>query len=279
MFRRFRKTFIVLGSLVILNFSATVYLNARYPNPEWDWETIDTSKIEFPKRFLWGAATSAYQIEGDLTNNNWYVWERTKQANGRDRIMRGEVAGKAANHYKLYKEDVKLIADFGLNAYRFSIEWSRIEPQEGKFDLKAIEQYRNLIRELKRRGVEPMITLHHFTDPLWFTAKGGFEKEENLQYWLRYANRMFGEYQSEVVYWSTFNEFNLYPLSGYLEGGFPPGKKTFCLVAKSRATCYWGIFAPTRALRSCHSASAIRWGQSSQFLKRGLSTAGSSWIG
>ena len=74
MFRRFRKTFIVLGSLVILNFSATVYLNARYPNPEWDWETIDTSKIEFPKRFLWGAATSAYQIEGDLTNNNCYVW-------------------------------------------------------------------------------------------------------------------------------------------------------------------------------------------------------------
>ena len=229
MLRRFRKTFIVFAALVILNFFATIYLNARFPNPEWDWESIDTSKVEFPKKFLWGAATSAYQIEGELTNNNWFVWETTKQANGRDRIMRGEVAGKAANHYKLYKEDVKLIADFGLNAYRFSIEWSRIEPQEGKFDPKAIEHYRSLIRELRRRGVEPMITLHHFTDPLWFTAKGGFEKEENLHYWLRYANRMFSEYQHEVQYWSTFNEFNLYPLSGYLEGGFPPGKTDFKL--------------------------------------------------
>ena len=227
--RRYKAPLIVVTALLLANFLTTLYLNARNPNPEWDWGRIDTNKLTFPKKFQWGAATSAYQIEGDLHNNNWYVWERTKQENGRDRIMRGEVAGKAANHYKLYKEDVKLIADFGLNAYRFSIEWSRIEPQEGKFDHKAIEHYRDLIRRLKARGVEPMITLHHFTDPLWFVAKGGFEKEENLQYWLRYANLMFNEFQDDVVYWSTFNEFNLYPLSGYLEGGFPPGKKDFLL--------------------------------------------------
>jgi hypothetical protein len=101
------------------------------PTPNGIGKPSTPQRLNFPNGFCGGAATSAYQIEGDLTNNNWYVWERTKQANGRDRIMRGEVAGKAANHYKLYKEDVKLIADFGLNAYRFSIEWSRIEPPRG----------------------------------------------------------------------------------------------------------------------------------------------------
>lgn len=233
---RLRKLLFIAGVLTLLNFAATLYLNLRYPNPEWDWSKINTDNIRFPRKFLWGASTSAYQIEGGLTNNNWYVWERTPQANGRDRIARGETAGLAANHYVLYREDVKLMADFGLNAYRFSIEWSRIEPEEGKFDQKAIEHYRSLIRELRAHGIEPMITLHHFTDPLWFSAKGAFEKEENLPYWQRYATRMFNEYQDEVQYWSTFNEFNLYPMSGYLEGGFPPGKTDFqlsCVVTQN----------------------------------------------
>ncbi len=225
-----------IGVLLACNFAATIYLNYKHPNPIWDWRTIDTRKLHFPHRFLWGASTSAYQIEGGISNNNWYVWERTPQWTGRARIARGETAGLAANHYAMYREDVRLMREFGLNTYRFSIEWSRIEPEEGKFDNKAIQHYRNLIRELKAAGIEPMITLHHFTDPLWFSAKGGFEKEENLRYWMRYAERMFQEYQGDVVYWSTFNEFNLYPMSGYLEGGFPPGKTDFflsCLVTRN----------------------------------------------
>ncbi|HNJ67192.1 MAG TPA: family 1 glycosylhydrolase, partial [Turneriella sp.] len=208
--------------LLLLNFVPTTYLNITVPNPEWDWSRIDTSKVSFPDKFLWGAATSAYQIEGGLYNNNWYLWERTPQRFGVPRIARDEKAGLAANHYELYKEDVKLMADFGLNAYRFSIEWSRIEPREGEFDLKAIAHYRDLIRRLKAAKIEPMITLHHFTDPIWFVDKGGWEKEQNLAYWMRYAKRMFQEFQGDVNIWSTFNEFNLVPVSGWLDGGFPP---------------------------------------------------------
>jgi len=217
--------------LLLLNFASTIYLNITVPNPEWDWSRIDTSKVSFPDKFLWGAATSAYQIEGGLYNNNWYLWERTPQRFGVPRIARDEKCGLAANHYELYKEDVKLMAEFGLNAYRFSIEWSRIEPREGEFDQKAIEHYRDLIRRLKAAKIEPMITLHHFTDPIWFVDLGGWEKEQNLAYWMRYARRMFQEFQSEVTYWSTFNEFNLVPVSGWLEGGFPPGKTDFHLFA------------------------------------------------
>lgn len=217
--------------LLLLNFVPTTYLNITVPNPEWDWSRIDTSKVSFPDKFLWGAATSAYQIEGGLYNNNWYLWERTPQRFGVPRIARDEKAGLAANHYELYKEDVKLMADFGLNAYRFSIEWSRIEPREGEFDLKAIEHYRDLIRRLKAAKIEPMITLHHFTDPIWFVDKGGWEKEQNLAYWMRYAKRMFQEFQGDVNIWSTFNEFNLVPVSGWLDGGFPPGKTDFQLFA------------------------------------------------
>jgi beta-glucosidase len=217
--------------LLLLNFASTIYLNITVPNPEWDWSRIDTSRVSFPDKFLWGAATSAYQIEGGLYNNNWYLWERTPQRFGVPRIARDEKCGLAANHYELYKEDVKLMAEFGLNAYRFSIEWSRIEPREGEFDQKAIEHYRDLIRRLKAAKIEPMITLHHFTDPIWFVDLGGWEKEQNLAYWMRYARRMFQEFQSEVTYWSTFNEFNLVPVSGWLEGGFPPGKTDFHLFA------------------------------------------------
>jgi beta-glucosidase len=217
--------------LLLLNFVPTIYLNVTVPNPEWDWSRIDTSKISFPDKFLWGAATSAYQIEGGLYNNNWYLWERTPQRFGVPRIARDEKCGLAANHYVLYKEDVKLMAEFGLNAYRFSIEWSRIEPREGEFDQKAIEHYRDLIRRLKAARIEPMITLHHFTDPIWFVDLGGWEKEQNLAYWMRYARRMFKEFQNDVTYWSTFNEFNLVPVSGWLEGGFPPGKTDFRLFA------------------------------------------------
>lgn len=234
--RGWRKYLTVpLGVLLTLNFAFCLYFNLRYPNPKWDWSKIRTDDIAFPQNFLWGAATSAYQIEGGLTKNTWYRWERTPKEHGYPRIARGETAGMAANHYKLYREDVKLMQDFGLNAYRFSIEWSRIEPEEGKFDLAAIEHYRDLIRRLRAANIEPMIALHHFTDPLWFADKGGFEKEENLQYWYRYANRLFNEYQDEVVYWGTFNELNLYPVSSYLEGGLPPGKHDFalsCRVAK-----------------------------------------------
>lgn len=232
---RWRYLTYPLGVLIVINGAFCLYFSITDPNPRWNWSNINTDDIHFPQNFLWGAATSAYQIEGGLTKNTWYEWERTTKERGLPRIARGETAGMAANHYKLYKEDVQLIKDFGLNAYRFSIEWSRIEPEEGKFDAEAIAHYRDLILRLKAAGVDPMITLHHFTDPLWFAAKGGFEKEENLKYWGRYATRMFSEYQDLVVYWSTFNEFNLYPVSAYLEGGMPPGKKDFhlsCVVAR-----------------------------------------------
>ena len=117
-----------------------------------------TQILKFPKGFLWGAATSAYQVEGGLDNCDW---------------ARVFPAGKACDHYTLYKRDFSLVKSLNQNAHRFSIEWSRIEPEAGKFDKKEIEHYRMVLKTLKSRKIKTMVTLSHFTLPLWLAEMGG----------------------------------------------------------------------------------------------------------
>ena len=202
--------------------------SSRHPEPIWDWDTIDTSDIAFPEKFLWGSATAAHQVDGGNTNNNWARWEDAVDEKGNPRIHNGDRAGAAAEHWQRYPEDIQRMKDeLGLNSYRFSIEWSRIEPEEGRFDAEAIAHYHAMIDALIAAGIQPMITLHHFTNPLWFEDKGGFEPEENIALFVRFSERMFEEYGSKVKRWCTINECGPYAVMGYGLGVFPPGVKNF----------------------------------------------------
>lgn len=123
----------------------------------------------FPQGFLWGAATSAHQVEGSCTNNQWWAWE---QEGGH--IRDGSVSGLACDHYRRFAEDFRLAAELGHRAERFSVEWSRVEPEEGRFDEREWDHYRAACDAIRRHGMAPTVTLHHFTNPLWAERQGGW---------------------------------------------------------------------------------------------------------
>lgn len=177
-------------------------------------------KYKFPEGFLWGTATASHQIEGDNFYNDW--WEFEKQG----KVKNGQVSGKACDSWNRYEEDFDLIEKLNNNAYRFSIEWSRIEPEEGKFDESALERYRSMLLSLRRRNIEPFVTLHHFTNPLWIAKKGGWLNPEIIDYYLRYVKRIVSEFKDLVNYWMTINEPNAYAFMAYLYGQFPPQGKS-----------------------------------------------------
>ena len=173
--------------------------------------------LKFPAGFLWGTSTSAYQIEGGIENNDW---------------SKVYPAGLACDHYNLYEKDFDLIEKFNQNAYRFSIEWSRIEPEEGKFNQKEIEHYQKVLQSLKSRGIKIMVALHHFTLPVWLAKIGGFSNKKSIFYFSRFAKKIFLEYQNLVDFWITFNEPLIYASKGYLEGAWPPQKRNLILLFK-----------------------------------------------
>ena len=135
----------------------------------------DHATLTFPPGFLWGTATSAHQVEGNDKNNDWWEWEQKHQPPNKR-------SGKADDEYERYKEDFKLAKKLGHNAHRLSLEWSRIEPEEGQFDEEAIQHYQKVLKELKDDGLTVMLTLHHFTNPLWFAQKGGWENRDSSVY-------------------------------------------------------------------------------------------------
>lgn len=202
-------------------------------------------ELKFPQRFLWGAATSAHQVEGG-THNNWSVWELENAkslANSASYKLadmtvwshiqaqatnpQNYISGKAVDHYNRYKIDLAIAAKLNLNAFRFSFEWSRIEPEEGIWDLDAIEHYREYIREIIGLGMEPLPTLYHWTVPLWFQKKGGFEKASNVEYFVRFAEKMVDEYYRYVRYITTINEPDTVISHGYITLDHPPQKRSY----------------------------------------------------
>jgi beta-glucosidase len=174
--------------------------------------------MKFPKGFLFGSATSAHQIEGGL-NNDWARWEKRP-----GKISDGSTSMVSADSWNMWREDIKLLRESSQNAYRFSIEWSRIEPREGFFDKKAIEHYRDLINGLKKNNITPMATLFHFTCPLWIDDIGGVANREFAKYFARFAGRMSREFGDKVELWSVLNEPTVYINTGYFVGNWYPGK-------------------------------------------------------
>lgn len=216
---------LLAATLVILPFALMLIWQNDNPELRWNWEKIDTTKIEFPKRFLWGVATAAHQVEGHSDNNNWSAWENAREENGRPRIKNGQKAGIACDHWNRYREDILLMQKLGVKAYRFSVEWSKIEPRAGEFDETALQHYQEVCAALLAAGIAPVVTLHHFTHPLWFEQKGAFEKMENIPLWVRFCERVFSRLQDKVHLWCTINEPEVFATQGYFIGVFPPGQK------------------------------------------------------
>jgi beta-glucosidase len=174
--------------------------------------------VKFPQNFLWGAATSAYQVEGGNANSDWWQWE--KEAGK-------ENSGPACRHYEFYEQDFDLAKNLNHNAHRLSIEWSRIEPEEGKFSQQELLHYIDVILALRSRNIEPMVTLHHFTNPVWFSKAGGWESTRSVDSFLRYCDFITRSLAKHVHYWITINEPSVYISHAYIIGVWPPQKKSY----------------------------------------------------
>jgi beta-glucosidase len=178
------------------------------------------ARFTFPRGFLWGTASSAYQVEGNSKNNQWYQWEQEP-----GRILDGQTCGMACDWWGgRWREDFDRAAELGNNALRFSVEWSRVQPAPDRWDEDAIDHYIDMLRGLVARGLFPLVTLHHFTDPIWVSEMGGWENEEVPALFAAYAGKVAEAFKNYVTTWITLNEPNVVAVSGYAMGEFPPGK-------------------------------------------------------
>lgn len=181
------------------------------------------SEYRFPAGFLWGAATSSHQVEGDNRWNDWWEHEQAGRLPFR--------SGNACQHWERYEQDFDLAHAWGHNAHRLSIEWSRIEPAPNSWNLAALAHYRRVIDALRERNLEPIVTLHHFTNPRWFAALGGWERRNSQELFARYVERIADALGSRVRYYLTVNEPTVYIKRAYVTGDWPP----FVHAARRRA--------------------------------------------
>src|ERR1051326_1535245 len=169
--------------------------------------------LRFPDGFFWGAATAAHQIEGNNVNNDWW---RAEQAG-----LLPHKSLEACNSWMIWRDDVALLRQMGLNAYRLSVEWARIEPEPGRFDLTALDTYRQQLEALRQAGIEPMVTLHHFTSPRWLADKGGWANAEVVDDFVRYTRKVAEHMGDLVRWWISINEPSILAFQAYIEGRWP----------------------------------------------------------
>lgn len=235
-----KKTLLIFIIFVL----AVLYL--PLPSPRKKTPEFDVKTLKFPEEFYWGASTSAHQVEGG-NHNSFSMWEiknagrLAREAEGKFKdivpdwnAIKAEaqapanyVSGDAVDHYHRYEEDIQIMKSLGLTAYRFSLEWSRLEPEKDKFDSRELEHYREVIRSLHAAGIEPFVTLWHRTSPLWVAGQGEWENPETVKDYLKYVDYVTSNLGSDVKYWMTFNEPILHILSGYIEGNLPPEIKSY----------------------------------------------------
>lgn len=194
----------------------------------------DPKQKIFPKSFLWGASTSSHQVEGGNTNQ-WSEWEKKHAADlahsaekrlnwipiwdeikHQAKDPNNYISGKGIEHYQRYKEDFDIAKKLNLKSLRFSVEWSRIEPEEGVWDYDEIKHYKDYIAELTSRGLEPVMNIWHWTNPIWFEKKGAFKKRANVKYFLRFVRKVSDELGRDIKYILVLNEPNVYCSLGYL---------------------------------------------------------------
>lgn len=208
--------------------------------------------LSFPSTFRWGAAVAAHQVEGNNTNNDWWFWEQQP-----GRIAENQRSGLACDWWEHAEADFDRAAAMGLNALRLSVEWSRIEPRPGEFDAAALARYKAMLQGLRQRGIEPMVTLHHFSNPLWLAQRGGWENVETVDLFARFAGRVVQALGDLCDLWCTVNEVNVYGYTGYSEGAFPPGKNDVLLAFRVIRHMLLGHAAAYRAIHAAQPAARV----------------------
>jgi beta-glucosidase len=193
----------------------------------------------FPDGFLWGTATAAHQIEGGNVNNDWWAFEHLPDT------VCAESSGDACDSFNRYPEDIGLVAGLGLGAYRFSLEWSRIEPEDGEFSRVALDHYRRMAATCHEHGIAPVVTFHHFTHPRWLAAEGTWEAPHAPDRFARFCARVTDHLGDLLGMVCTLNEPNVVATMGWRHGLFPPGVRdrsrraavNDALVAAHRKAC------------------------------------------
>lgn len=193
--------------------------------------TANQDQLGNLKDFKWGAAICEYQNSGFATckNSNWADWETSGFIENKQNIKDFQLSGKACDFWRLCKDDIKLLKDINLNALRLSVDWSVIEPEEGKFNQEAIDHYVDYCTELVNNNIDPLVTLHHFVHPSWFEKLGAFEKQENIKYFVRFSEKVFQALSPKVSMWCVINEPTIFVFQGYIRGVTPPGKHNLTL--------------------------------------------------
>jgi len=170
---------------------------------------------KFPKGFLWGISTSSYQIEGGNSNSDWWQWEEKGKTQDK--------SGQACDYWNRWKKDHNLLSELGVNSFRLSLEWSRIELEEGKFSEENIQKYREILQDLKNRNIKTAVTFWHWTSPIWFQEKYGLHRKKSVEIFARYGQKIIDELGDLIDISVILNEPMMPLTSGYLKGKFPPG--------------------------------------------------------
>jgi beta-glucosidase len=217
------------------------------------------ASLNFPRNFLWGTTTAAHQVEGGNTHNDWWRWEQQE-----GHIKDGTTSKVACNWWQ-NEGDLDRAAEMGQNALRLSIEWSRVEPTQGKWDEAAIDRYRELLTGLRDRDITPMVTLHHFSNPQWFVDQGGWENDSlALSRFPHYVEKVVASLGDLTDFWCTFNEPNNYVLMGWLWGRWPPGKTNYGQAMHVMSTLFKSHAAAYHAIRELNPQARV--GLSSHFV-------------
>jgi len=197
--------------------------------------------FHFPRGFLWGTATAAHQVEGNNTNNQWWKWEQEGHTKGTSGLACDWWGGR-------WREDFDRAAEGGQNAHRLSVEWSRIQPTPDTWDEDALERYRSILRGLRERGITPMVTLHHISDPLWFFDMDSWEHEEAVALFEKFVRKTVEALKEYCTLWCTINEPNLYALRGYVAGDYPTKHRGINIAMQVMANMLRGHAAAYRAI-------------------------------
>jgi beta-glucosidase len=206
-------------------------------------------RIQFPGEFVFGSATAAHQVEGDNLHNDWWAHEHAPETNAI------EPSGIACDHYHRFADDFRLLQLLGHGAHRLSIEWSRIEPEEGRIQSAEIDHYRKVLEALREVQIEPWVTLHHFTLPLWFARCGGFSRAENVPAFRRFVELVAQRYGDLVEHWCTINEPTVHAEMGHRFAYFPPRLADVGVAADALANLFRAHTAASEAVRT----HARRW--------------------
>ena len=178
-------------------------------------------ELQFPEGFLWGAATAAHQVEGNNVHSDWWAWENMPDSPVR------EPSGTACEHYTRYPADVRLLGDLGLTAYRFSVEWARVEPAPGVIEGRELDHYRGMVEQVREAGLTPVVTLNHFTLPAWLGRRGGWLGPDAPERFAGYCSRVVERLGDLVEWYATLNEAGIVAFGGYLGAlRFPPGRRS-----------------------------------------------------